>query len=271
MTATEEQIRQVVAEVLKRLLPQIGADGERGTVIAVFCGATVDYDGAVQQIRSLVMQGYRVQILFSHGAEVLYGKYLWDQFAGFPYITPFDEVKWLNSVKECRGVVVPMLSLNTLSKLSLLIADNLANNIILHALFAGKPVVLAREGVDPSDPGRKIPHFDHCGPVMAAAIEERLRLASGYGCRVVEVSQLSEALASALEKKKTGKAANGHANGAVRTAGVKAKSNIVTAADVMQAGHDGSQLKISAKTVVTPLARELANKYGVCLLQDGSC
>ena len=64
MTATEEQIRQVVAEVLKRLLPQIGADGERGTVIAVFCGATVDYDGAVQQIRSLVMQGYRVQILF---------------------------------------------------------------------------------------------------------------------------------------------------------------------------------------------------------------
>ena len=93
-----------------------------------------------------------------------------------------------------------MLSLNTLSKLSLLIADNLANNVILHALFAGKPVVLAREGVDPSDPGRKIPHFDHCGPVMAAAIEERLRLASGYGCRVVEVSQLSEALTSALEQ-----------------------------------------------------------------------
>ena len=73
MTSTEEQIRQVVAEVLKRLLPQIGADAERGTVIAVFCGATLDYDGAVQQIRSLVLQGYRVQILFSHRAEVLYG------------------------------------------------------------------------------------------------------------------------------------------------------------------------------------------------------
>ena len=268
MTASEEQFRQVLVEVLKRLLPQVGANGERGTVIAVFCGATVDYNEAVSQIRSLILQGYRVEVLCSHGAEALYGKYLWEQFAGFPYIAPFDETRWLDKVKECRAVVVPMLSLNTLSKLSLLIADNLANNVILHALFAGKPVLLAREGVDPNDSGRRIPHFDHCGPVVAAAIEERLRLAAGYGCHVIEVKHLSNTLTRAVEQKRDLAAANGH-NGKVPTA--NAKSNIVTAADVMQASHNGSQLRLNAKTVVTPLARELANKHGVCLLQDGSC
>jgi hypothetical protein len=271
MTAIEEQVREVVVEVLKRLLPRIGATGERGTVIAVFCGATVDYDESVRQIRSLILQGYRVQVVLSHGAEALYGKYLWEQFAGFPHITPLDDTKWLNAVKECRGVVVPMLSLNTLSKLSLLIADNLGNNIILHALFAGKPVVIAKEGVDPNDPGRKIPHFDRCGPVMAAAIEERLRLVSGFGCRIVEVRHLSDTLADALEQKTTRKTSNGKVNGTGRPAAVHAKSNIVTAADVMQASYSGSQLQLTAKTVVTPLARELANKHGVCLLQDRSC
>lgn len=269
MTASEQHIREVVVEVLKRLLPQIGANGEHGTIIAVFCGATVDYNEAVSQLRSLVVQGYRVQVLCSHGAEALYGRYLWDQFDGFPHIAPFDEAKWLDKVKECRAVVVPMLSVNTLSKLSLLVADNLANNILLHALFAGKPVLLAREGVDPSDPGRKIPHFDQCGPVMAAAIEERLRVASGYGCRVIQVRHLAETLANALQQKSACKAANGRASG--KALASNTKSNIVTATDVMRASHDGSQLRLSAKTVVTPLARELANKHGVCLLQDGSC
>ncbi len=56
-----------------------------------------------------------------------------------------EESKWLHTLKESCAVVVPMLSLNTLSKLALLLADNFASNIILHALFAGKPVLLAAE------------------------------------------------------------------------------------------------------------------------------
>ena len=66
-----------------------------------------------------------------------------------------EESKWLLTLKDSCAVIVPMLSLNTLSKLALLVADNFASNIILHALFAGKPVLLARNGVDPSDNGRR--------------------------------------------------------------------------------------------------------------------
>ena len=197
---TEERIQQVVVEVLKRLLPHMGATGDRGSVIVVFTGATVGYYEAIDQVRALIMKGYRVQLVFSHGAETLYAKFLRDQLEGFPHVTPMEEAKWLHTLKDSCAVVVPMLSLNTLSKLALLLADNFASNIILHALFAGKPVLLARNGVDPSDKGREIAHFDQCGATMAAAIAERLRIVSGYGCRVIDVGEFSHVLTSLVER-----------------------------------------------------------------------
>jgi hypothetical protein len=266
---TEERIQQVVVEVLKRLLPHIGATGDRGSVIVVFTGATVGYYEAIDQVRALVMKGYRVQLVFSRGAETLYAKFLWDQLEGFPHVTPMEESKWLHTLKESCAVVVPMLSLNTLSKLTLLLADNFASNIILHALFAGKPVLLARNGVDPSDQGREIPHFDQCGPVMAAAIAERLRTVSAYGCRISDVGELSTALTSMVEHPGKIPAVSSNANGCQRLAAPTTTSSIVTAADVLQAHHSGTQLRIGSTAVVTPLARELAAKHGVGLVAVG--
>src|ERR1700761_4442875 len=115
----EERIEQVVVEVLRRLLPQVGATGDRGSVIVVFTGATIGYNEAIEQIRTLILHGYSVQLVFSHGAETLYAKYLWEQLEGFPHVTRMDEAKWLETLKQSCAVAVPMLSLNTLSKLSL--------------------------------------------------------------------------------------------------------------------------------------------------------
>lgn len=266
---SEERIQQVVVEVLKRLLPHIGAAGDRGSVIVVFTGATIGYNEAIDQVRTLVMNGYRVQLVFSRGAEVLYARFLRDQLEGFPHVTHMEEPKWLHTLKESCAVVVPMLSLNTLSKLALLLADNFASNIILHALFAGKPVLLARNGVDPGDKGREIPHFDRCGPVMAAAIEERLRIVSGYGCRVTDVGDLSNVLMSLVEHQGGMPVIGSHGNGSRRPAASNPGRSIVTAADVLQAHHSGTQLRISSPAVVTPLARELAFKHGVNLVPAG--
>ena len=66
-----------------------------------------------------------------------------------------EPATWLKALKKARAVAVPMLSLNTLSKLSMLLADNTATNIVLHALLMGKPVVAARNGADPRDKGRE--------------------------------------------------------------------------------------------------------------------
>jgi hypothetical protein len=261
----DRQIQRIVAEVLKRLLPQMGANGERGNLIVVFTGATAGCTEAIQEVRSLVMKGFHVQLAFSRGAELLYGPWIWEQMEGFPQVDPIEESKWLRTLKDSRGVIVPLLSVNTLSKLSLLVADNLASNLILHALFMGKPVILAQNGVDPSDKGRVELHFDKCGPGLAAAIEERIEGVRSYGCQVLDVAQVSAALESALEQKPAAVQKNGRANGAAS----RPKGNIITAADVLQAQQTGRQIVLRSSTVVTPLARELASKHGISLAQDG--
>ena len=264
---SEERIHEVVVEVLKRLLPHVGATGERGTILAVFTGATAGYREAVDEVRSLILQGYRVELVFSHGAETLYAKYLWHEFDGFPHVTAFEESDWLRKLKDVKAVVVPVLSLDTLSKLSLLLADNFAGNVILHALFAGKPVVMARNGTDPSDKGRKIPHFDQCSPLLAAAIEERFQIVGGYGCRVIDVNDLAATVRSLIEHKTRPVAAAAHRNG-TRAAAIHSTNSIITAGDVLRALQLGGPLRVGASAIVTPLARELAYKHHVDLVQE---
>jgi hypothetical protein len=104
---------------------------------------------------------------------------------------------------------------------------------------------------------------------MAAAIEERLEIVTGYGCHVTDVNQLSNTLTLLLEGKGRVAAVSHHGNSGQRAGVPTATGSIVTAADVLQAHHSGTKLRIDAHSVVTPLARELAAKHGVCLVQAG--
>jgi hypothetical protein len=264
----EKQIQQVVAEVLKRLVQHMGATGARGDVVVVFTGATAGFTEAIQQVRSLVVRGFCPRLVFSHSAELLYGSAVWKELDGFPQVAPFDDSHWLTSLKEAKAVVVPVLSVDTISKLSLLVADNLASNLVLHALFMGKPLILAQNGVDPSDKGRIVRHFPNCSPVVAAAIRERIEVVRSYGCEVVDVTCLTGALEAALRQKAREAKTNGHGNGATKLTSFVPKGKIITAADVLQARQSGALIRLRPSAVVTPLARELAQKHGVGIVTE---
>ena len=166
-----------------------------------------------------------------------------------------------------------MLSVNTLSKLSLLIADNLPTNLLLHGLLLGKPVITAQNGVDPTEAGRAELGFNHGSPSLARAIAERLQTISSYGCLLTDIASLSSAVESALAKDN---ASPGQPHPVVN--GPPAMLNyqnakhhrktVITSADVLHAFRSGSHHVAQAGATVTPLARELATKYGVSLSQD---
>jgi hypothetical protein len=132
---TDEKLQKIVTAVISRIAQQMGADGSRGTLVTVFTGATVAFQEAVWQVRRLILDGYRIQLVFSQNAEDLYGQVMRDQLAGFPNVSFVEPSTWLLALKQAHAIVVPLLSLNTLSKVSMLIADNLPTNLILHGLF----------------------------------------------------------------------------------------------------------------------------------------
>ena len=268
----EELIKSIVTEVLKRLLPNLGANGSQGTLIAVFTGATVGMDKAVEQVRSLIMRGFRVRLVFSQMAEHLYGNWTRDQLAGFPQWDQLPDFTWLHALQDANGIIVPMLSVNTLSKLAQLIADNQTSNLILHGLFTGKPVFLAKDGVDQNE-GRIKLGFNNGNSFLLHAVEDRLNKAKEYGCIVVNIDQLTSKVSSIFSVKKhklerTQQISSKEIGLNTVRAVLKTTNKVITGGDVREAHRRGADLKCSSSAIITPLARDTAAKLGIHILRD---
>jgi hypothetical protein len=260
-----EEVQGLVVEVTSRLAPRLGADGRRGRLIVAFSGATASFPEAVRQCRALVLDGYQVRLAFSPAAEQLFGSVVRDGLAGFPHVSPVDPAQWLGDLMESQAVVCPILSMNTLSKVSLLTADTVVSNLLLHGLFMGKPVVLARDGVDLAGAGRKALGIDRGTPALRQAVDDRLRTAADFGCHISDVSRLrgtvNAVLAGPTPRSVTRMERRAHHTG---------DKTVVTAADVRRAHRAGSDaLHLPPASLVTPLARDLAMQLGVHLSRNG--
>ena len=259
----DEQIQRIVAEVISRLAPRLGADGRRGCLIIALSGATVAFGEALQQVRSLILDGYRVALALSEAAEQLCGQAVKDQCAGFPHVSFVDPRRWLSALREARAVVCPLMSVNTVSKLSLLIADNLVTNLMLHGLFMGKPVIVARDGVDVSSQDRKALGIHNGTPVLQQAVAHRLRTIAEYGCCVTRVHLLRETVNSVLTSDDLSIAKRPESELPSTTPTLSYAGKLVTAADVRNAHRMGAKLSISSTSLITPLARDLAMQRSV--------
>jgi hypothetical protein len=266
----EEQIQHIITEVIRRLAVHLGANGSRGTLIAVFTGATVAFIEAIQQVRSLILDGYRVQLVFSQAAEDLYGQVARDQLDGFPHITMVETKRWLTALRESRAVIVPLLSMNTVSKVSMLIADNLPTNLILHSLFMGKAVFAARNGADADGDHWQKKNGAHTqSPAIRKALLKKLQVIDNYGCYLTDIRELRRTVNAFLTDTNIKDSNVELSDNAIRVAHstLNHSGKILTAADVRHAHRLGADVILFPSTLITPLARDLAMHYDVVLLK----
>jgi hypothetical protein len=270
MTATgeEAQIQTIVAEVLSRLASRLGADGSRGKLIMVFTGATVGLAEAGHQAGSLILDGFHVQIAFSEAGERLVGPWVRRHLACFPQVSEVSSANWLSELREARLVVVPLLSVNTLSKLCLLLADNLALNLILQALFMGKPVFVARDGTDPANPGRRKLGFHRGRAKLTQAVLERLMTLEAYGCILTNIQRMRTAVTAFLSGQGVQAAEESRTGFSKSRLVIDHSGKVLTAADIAQASRVGADFRISTSCLVTPLAREWALQHQVGLNRE---
>ncbi len=159
----------------------------------------------------------------------------------------------------------PGPELNLLSALATLMPDSPAANYLLHGLMLGKPVVLARDGVDPDLSGRRELGFDRGGPALDRALRERLATAAELGFRLCRAAELKRTVLAALGTEGTAAAAGGSA-AAPATGGVRvAPPGVVTADLVRRAFAQGVRLALPAGARLTPLAVDEAGRLGVAL------
>lgn len=259
------QVQDLVRQVIKRLAPLMGADGEKGKVICVFTGATVGLPQAMVQLTRMVMNGYSLRLFCSDSAGELYGELLLKELGYLPFVSKLEPASWLDELRSCNALAVPLLSVNSLSMLAGLLASGPAANLMLHALFMGKPMLAAVDGACPDSQGRSLLGFDQGKPALAEAVNERLATIASYGCRLCQVDELAATL-DRLVSPKQAAPATGISRAAAKN--FKTSGKILTAADVRKAlGQGSASISGPAGMVVTALAQDEAQRHGLSIIR----
>ncbi len=272
-----DPIQNVVQEILKRLAQRIG--GTREVLLVVVTGATVGLQETITELQNLIARGFTLRLMFSDTGEQLTGEAIRAGLAGYPHWQHITHPRWFTELQNADGVVVPMMSINALSKLSMLIADTPSGNVMLHALFSGMPLVLAVDGVEQNE-GRLALGFGSGNSILQQAVTDRLVVAQGYGAKAIHVSGFASSIDAMMPRQgaQGGTQAAGN-NGSQlsvpqnETSGgtvemVSTSKQVISGADVRAVHARGAGLICSASAVLTPLAREIATQLGVNITRN---
>lgn len=267
-----ELVQRVLYLIAQRLNEQ-NLDEEY--MLVVFTGATAGFVQAFSAIEQLMLSGVEVRIVVSDSAQHIYGDKIKERLLSWPTASLSSGESWFCELKGAKGVIVPMLSVSALSKISLLMADSLTTNLILQALFMGKPVVAAIDGCEPGNIDRQKLGLDSGTPALQQALGERLIRLSDFGASLVKSRDLgwvSKRLLNGVEDVSRVKSMSENVvtiplerNEAIVSSPLTAK--MVDTAIVRKALREKRVINISQGGVITPLALEVAQKHGLQIIK----
>lgn len=247
MELTREQINRIVELVLRQLASHAGPDVPHPPqkVVAVFCGGMPGAAEAQRAVRALTEQGCSVTALFTPGAEQTGGAARLQE--GAPRVrTPGGlygtDLKAL--VDGADLVTVPIMTRASAGKLAHGIADNPALNAVMYALLQGRPVLAALDACAP----------ERDTPMAALVVRKNLQLLEACGVRFVPAAGL---LGEADALLRAGGPELLRTSQAVR----QFTGRVLTVSHL--SAYQGGVLSIPPSTIITPAARDEAQKRGI--------
>jgi len=256
-----DQLREIVAEQVRRALrgelPASEPEADRAlpTIVAVFCGGHAGLQAALPQMRLVAARAQVVALLSRAAKEVIGEDRLTREAGAREVVLSEGAVDPRQLAHRADVLVVAQLTHNTLAKIALGISDTPASNTVLHALLAGKPVVVAKDGVDPSLAGcEQCAGGADTSRDLLMLYDEYLGRLAAFGCRVVRAEQLAQATTEAL------------AGALPRRAREGSGRRVITEEDVVRASRRGESVDVTG-AIVTALARDTAQQLGVALIE----
>ena len=257
-----EELRKLVSEQVRRALsaerapsnaPEPPPDGP--TIIAAFCGGRGGLSTALEQIHEVAEKARVVGVLSPAAKEVVGLDRLKNEAGAHEVVLPDSGAHPWDLAHRADAVVVAQLTRTTLARLALGLGESLISSMVLHALWDGKPVIAAQDGVDPD-----LAACEESGgsPDVARELirlyDEYLTRLAAFGCQVIRAERLAETTRGALV---------GERSTEVRPLSAR---RVITEDDVRRASRRGESINVTG-AVVTPLARDTARDLGVPLVE----
>ena len=267
----QAKIAKLVEEELRKVLsgsrptpsspaaPTIESTGKK--ILVVYTGTDIGLKESAEQIKKLRQKGYGFSLALSKQAAHNPGANKISELTGVTHIIPESEGDGiLKILNEHVGVMIGTLSRNSALKLSNGITDSFILYLIYLAIVSKMAVVAAKNGVDPSQGEMEkfgLPQYPND---LIATIVSQLQKLERWGMKLVDVKQLAD------ETEKAIKIATGTIEKVDEMTPYGTERPLISEREIRQADKSGTK-KITLKpgTIVTPLARDLANQLGITL------
>lgn len=254
----EEIVRMVVKEVLERV------SGLGKNAVVIFTGEKIGFEESISQIQQLKKEGWTMKAVLSKTAfDVLDYKIINEVFESENIFIDgnMDDKREL-CFKEFDVVLIPTITINTLSKVALGISDTLETKIISKAIMKGTKTIVAKDSFDLENKleYRKIPNS------YKNMIKGHLDTIRSYGIELVDSKDLYK-----CSKKATQSMLLDEENIVSPTVEEKHQTydiekNVISREDICL-NISKNNIVIPQKAIITALAKDLAQESGIKIIK----
>ena len=274
-----EKTRKIYNDLIKGLLDGLGGKDQpedhsrpkkTQSLLVLLTGGLTGSDDAAEQLRSLRDSGYRMEIIFSEAGKSVLGT-RWLKESGLGELPVAEKMAdGFVALSNCNAVIVPVMTVNTASKVQYGIADNVVTTVIMHALLQGKPVIAAKDACDVS---RLTQARNVKEPLYYATLAANIILLEQYGIEMIPASLLAEKVEEIFSPERvyteivhTGSPVKEDKQAAARETEAAFAGRLLSLSDILAC--KANVIRISRKTVVTPAAADKAAERKIRILTD---
>ena len=243
-------IEIIVNEVTKRIIGEMYSEEKKALVL--FTGGKVGFESSIESIKKLIYDGWNLKIVLSKNADFVLGSNIIKQQLGIEDIFVEDEIKDIDYLKQdIKKIIIPVLTMNSASKISLGISDTLITYLVSWGIMNGIPIIAAKDACDPENNIR----FKSSSQVPTAyknMIKDNLKNLESYNIKFTSAEKLYDGVVNSFGSLESEKSQS-----------VLLNKKLITAEDVMKLQKGNCEILVSKDTIVTALAKDMAHSLGI--------
>ncbi|MHC1681536.1 MAG: flavoprotein [Clostridiaceae bacterium] len=240
-----EMIDTLVNEVLKRL------NNPPKTALVLFTGLSENLDEIVNEVNKLKDDGWNLNVILPKSLQQ--GISEDERFSKLNADQLYKENQNIDEEKLLKGIevlVIPILTIDTLAKVSLGIADTTATKLLAKGIMMGTPMVSAKDACDIENFEKFNVRYSKIPKAYVKKFKGYMEDLQEYGVKFVDSKSLYKTLSNNVESKNQSE--------------FFISKKIISAEDVILAHGKGVKIvKIEGTTIVTLLAKDTARELGV--------
>lgn len=176
-------VERIIAEMIPADKPLPRPLPEANTAVVLLSGASISFDEAIAQMRTISDAGVRLDFVQTRSAE----RVLDQEVVRSLGMTPRAD----SPVGNHSMLIVPMMTVNLAAKVACGIAEDEATNLFAQFIQSGRPIVAVRDACCPDSAGRRS-IYPQIPEGYRRRLIDNLKALDSYGVHLVNADQLAQ-------------------------------------------------------------------------------